>query len=310
MKWLRLWPIQLLISLILLELLIYFINPERLWKQVISVPYEKMVPWVLGCEIAYILFWAGGLGFLARRIAHLPYIELVLHGFRMQVLSIFIPGRIGDFSIIYLLRKHLAAAPSTALMLVDKAISLLVLLPIATLGLAVFLGWKQVLIFCLILGIGILSVFWLFSSRTQGLRDRVANFFLRKHVHHAKGFKTSVVGFFSYYPGLAGNLLMTSCRILLAGLSLMLILSWLGADVPYWQVILVQAVTQLATLVPITFMGIGMTESVNVILFNQIGINPAIVVAACLAGRAIQIGFYLLFVPLWLGVDKQSNEEA
>jgi uncharacterized membrane protein YbhN (UPF0104 family) len=73
---------------------------------------------------------------------------------------------------------------------------------------------------------------------------------------------------------------------------MLLALLWYGQHVSLINVILIQAVAQLATFVPLTIMGLGITEAVCVSLFKTIGVPSEIVLAVLLWSRAI----YLLFI--------------
>ena len=93
---------------------------------------------------------------------------------------------------------------------------------------------------------------------------------------------------------------------MLAGVSFQLILHWFHTPASFYHVVLIQALAQLACIVPLTIMGLGVSEAVMVTLFARIQVSPEAVLAASLYCRAIHLGFVLVLYVFWMG--KKARE--
>jgi uncharacterized protein (TIRG00374 family) len=125
---------------------------------------------------------------------------------------------------------------------------------------------------------------------------RLINKFAEKLI----GLRSELFATLKDYQGLALNLLLTCFRYLLAGISMVLLLSWFDVSVPLFDVILIQAVTQFATFVPLTTMGLGIQEAITVYLFGFYNVAADIILAVSIWGRAIFIAFIGVAYFIWL----------
>jgi uncharacterized membrane protein YbhN (UPF0104 family) len=90
-------------------------------------------------------------------------------------------------------------------------------------------------------------------------------------------------------------------------------LIWFDVEVSLFNVILIQALSQLVGYLPLTIMGIGVQEAVHVYLFKLINIAPGVILAVFLWGRAIHMLIIGVTYTCWLVLkpivssEKQAN---
>ena len=64
--------------------------------------------------------------------------------------------------------------------------------------------------------------------------------------------------------------------------------------VELWYIILVQAIAQIITMVPVTMKGFGIIEATNIFLLERMGVEGEVVLAASISGRVIHLFFMIL----------------
>jgi len=84
-----------------------------------------------------------------------------------------------------------------------------------------------------------------------------------------------------------------------------------GVSVPLLEVALVAAVVPLLTLLPLSLNGLGMAESVFVLLYVQLGVDPEVALAAAVLRRLVDLANSSLGELFWLArpEDPRKNEE-
>lgn len=300
---------RLLASGVLLASLVWYLDPAAVFAHLAGAPLALLIPWVLAYEVLVVLLWALGLSAMIVRLGGIAYGRLVRIGFTLQALTLFIPGRLGDLSLVYLLRERFGVADSSALLVMDKLITLGLSALLAVLGLALlFSPWHGLAgLGALVAGIALTA--GVFGSGARRLRAWIGQRLLRaRGGEPIAGLARSLRTVAGDPLGVTGNLLCTLARTALAGLSLTLLLSWFGSDVVWWQVVLVQALAQMVALLPVTFMGIGLVEALNVALLGRIGVEPAVVLSAMLAARAVQLALMLGVAGYVMASTARGNE--
>ncbi len=299
---------RIVVSLALLLLLVWYADPSQIATALKEAPLVLMIPWATFYEFAVVALWAWGVHRLLGHFHPVGFSRLCGLGLKLQILTLVIPGRLGDISMPLFLRRWISPRDSTIVLLIDKSITLIVITIIGSLGVVHFLGWPLALAMAGSLITGILILSLLLSERSQSLRDRVAKLLLGRFVGHAHGFRRQLLSLLHDWQGIAINLVATMARMLLAGFSLQLVLGWFGTEAPLWYIVMVQVLAQLITIVPISFMGIGVVESVNIALLGRIGIDPAVVLACALAMRALQTIIYLMLFLLLFRNDMAPSQ--
>lgn len=299
----HLW--QALFSLLILGLLIWLTDPINLLSRISGAPYGRLTGWSVIYETLVLVLWSGGVLYMLRSFGEIRYRDLLIAGARLQVLTLVFPGRTGDISMVYLLRHRFRARDSAMVLLIDKLITLLLVSLLAWVGIGFFYGRAMLLpaalVYLALIAIGV----WLLQQIPQEVDGRWRDSILAKTLHIIADMRSQSSR--KITPESLGlNFVCTILRILLSGISFTLILSWFGVEISLGYVILVQAIVQIATILPVTYMGIGLVEGINIHLLGIAGVDGAVVLAANLSARAVQILLYLLAAAILLWPKPRS----
>lgn len=209
----------------------------------------------------------------------------------VQPFSLFAPGRLGDLGVVPLLRKHYKPGALTSVVVVDKLISLFLvcaLVPSALIRVtAVGRGstWS-----CCATGFMALMVSAPFVLMNHRFRRAANRLILSRCPGLLAGFGEHLEFLFKESKlRLLANLLLTAVKIGCGGLVLLL-LSWnAGVDLTFFQAAAMVVILQVATIIPISIMGLGIAEGTLVFLFSINGFPEAAGVSICLMGRVLTI---------------------
>ena len=200
-----------------------------------------------------------------------------------QALSITVPGRIGELSMIYFYKKEkIPLGKGTAIFLLDKGMNLGFLCILGLIGLLPFVGTGD---FLKILGLlaagGIIVLFFLFSAKG---RDFLKNRLLKKYSANFQGFGNTLRSFFQTQKmALALDFLLTVIRWMLSAFILQRLFSSFGVWIPMVTILVTNSLVFLVSLVPLTVQGIGVRETAAVVLFGFQGVPTAVTASAYLS---------------------------
>ena len=195
------------------------------------------------------------------------WIKLFLMSFS---LGLVLPGRAGDLSIIYFTKeKSFDIGQSTALTIIDKLITLIIFGCIAAIGIFTLLSSEELYWGLLATGIAIIGGLSLFSSIGRTIIKRI----IGKYAEKFKGFNKTFKDLLKYHKDkIAINIFITLLRPIGNALLMIFILKAMGVEVPFTYVVLINAITLIASLIPLTPSGIGIRESIGAFLFTKIGV--------------------------------------
>jgi len=195
--------------------------------------------------------------------------------------SLFLPGKVGEFSLIYFMKQSgYKIGEASALTLMDKLISILMLLILSSYGLIIFFGMTLALI--ILSSILVLLIFGM-ALLLSTFGRRIGKKILRKYATIFKGF--SVTLFFYFRKAklmLLLNFLFTFLKWMLISSLFFLIFRSYDFNVSAFVVISVTAATVIVALIPISLSGLGIKESFAVFAYSHIGADPAIILTTYL----------------------------
>ena len=211
-----------------------------------------------------------GLKVLFDSIVKIRFLEWMKYFLITFSIGLIIPGKLGEFSIIYFLRKkNVDIGASTALTVINKLITVIIFGIVALIGFFLIFSSND-LIIALVLGLlFVLGVLFLFS--------KLGRIFVKKMIGDL--FKQVDI-FYTTFDNLCKknkdkllvSAIVTLLRPMFNGLIILLSFKAIGVDVSLMYAILVNALTIIASLVPITPNGLGIREGIGVFLFRNIGI--------------------------------------
>ena|SRR3989338_5958503 len=217
-----------------------------------------------------IIITSYGLKVLFDSIVQIKFLEWMKYFLITFSIGLIIPGKLGELSIIYFLRKkNVDIGASTALTVINKLITVIIFGIIALIGFFLIFNSNDLIIAFVLSLLFVLGVLFLFSKLGRILvKKMIGDLFKQVDV------------FYSTFDNLCKknkdklliSVIVTFLRPLFNGLIILLSFKAIGIDVSLMYAILVNALTIIASLVPITPNGLGIREGIGAFLFRNIGI--------------------------------------
>jgi len=181
-----------------------------------------------------------------------------------------LPGRAGDLSVIYFLKdKGFDIGESTALTLVDKAITLAIFSMIAFLGLFTILSSKELIYGIIAAFVLLIGCLFLFTERGKNIVKKI----IGRYAENFKGFSRTLKNLLkNHKEKIAINIIVTILRPIGNGLLIVFILKAMHYDVSLLYASLISSITLIASLTPLTPNGLGIREGVGTFLFSKLSI--------------------------------------
>lgn len=189
---------------------------------------------------------------------------------RSWAVGMIAPGKSGDLSYAHFLSGDTTnLAPGLAVAIVDKIVTFLVTSVVAIIGLGIYVGAADAAYGAAFAAAATaVALYLLLGKRPRALLG--ARFFTR-YATRFEGFGGHVRALLLERKDvLALNIGLTILRMLVISVVIALEFRALRIDVPFMDVIVVQAVTQLVSLVPVTLSGLGVRQGTAVVLFEHI----------------------------------------
>lgn len=223
----------------------------------------------------------------------------------IQPLALVVPGRLSDFGLVPFLKAHYKSGTIVSVVFVDKLVSLLMLGLLAPMVLHLATGDETLswLFSSVILVVGAISAPIVLLNKR--IRASVNRHVLKKHPALLAGFSISLEGLLTESKQkLLANFVLTAARILLNGFIIALLARNTGVVLTIPMAIAIVVSGQIASLLPISVMGIGIADGIVVLLFALNGLSEAAAVTMCLMGRIISICilvviYYWITLPVW-----------
>jgi glycosyltransferase 2 family protein len=268
-------PLKIFISVGLLVFLFYKLKTISIYETISSINLLSVVMVIL---LLFAVLIIGTLNiYILIRTMNFKVSFYKMFGYFLVSWSLgsFLPGKMGEFYILPLLKKEgIGYGQSMAFSVIDKLLTFVCLAILTLIAFFLFLPMKDVLGVI----IGIVVVLFLFllliSNKT---REIIKKYFLRRYAHKFQGFsKTLFFLFKKRKQVLILNLGLTVLKWFLSALSFFIIFKAFGAKVSLVMVFLLTASTTLLSFVPITMSGLGLRESVGVYLYSFLNVDKII----------------------------------
>ena len=205
------------------------------------------------------------------------FLRLTKYYFLSWSIGLLAPGKVGDFSLIYFLKKEdIPIGEGTVIAIIDKIVTIIVLAIITILGFLIFPFFTGVdALKIAILFVGSLLIIALFMT-TPG-RNFIKKYILRKFATKFTGFSKTFFYFLKKKKAvLSLNFLLTILRVIVTSLIYFVLFISLGQNINLFYVILINSIGTIIALIPITISGLGIREVTAVFLYSQVGINSEI----------------------------------
>lgn len=250
-------------------------------KETLTILKEVNLFWIfigIGISIFSTLITGYSLKVLFDSVKRIPFLEWMryyLIGFSMGLI---LPGRAGDFSIIYFVKeKGFDIGESTALTVIDKLITLIIFGTIAAIGVFTIFNSSQLYLglaltlFCIVGGLSLFT----------GIGRRFIRKIIGKYAEKFKGFNRTFKNLIQHHKDkIAINIIITLYRPIGNTLLMVVVLKALGiGDLSFFYLMIINAITLIVSLIPLTPNGLGIREGVGTLLFSAIGVTAEATVA-------------------------------
>lgn len=258
-----------------------------------SVPLFGMI----ACALLFGIIGGIKIWTLLRTMARVSLMRTILYFFVASSIGAFTPAALGDFSLAaFLKREHVPVHEGLAVVLVDRLVSVslyvLVFTPLTLAFLApnVVLWWLPSL-FLLFGG------FALAGNASPRLRAFVREKVVARFIPTASEFLATTSRLMRLEPlALLFNIGVGIVRCAVSGMVVWFALAAVGTRASLLPVIAATNMVAVINLIPLSFGGLGVYEGGGVLLFEQLGLSGAPVLAAFVLQRLYVIFSSLLFV--------------
>lgn len=288
--------IKLLIGLAILFSLVYKVGVKEVYATILAFKFSY---------IPIALFFIASALFLDTINYNILFSPLKIHIkfknlFRCQILGwaigLLLPSRLGEFSIIYFLRKEgIELGKGSAVVIINKLISFIVASLFAIIGFFMFFDKIQSLKLAVIIALFfVVSLFAILSNKSRTL---IRRFILRRYENKFSGFSSTFFHFIKKGKGaLFLNLLNTTLKWILTVIVTYVLFLALNTHVDFIDVLLITSIISIISLIPVTISGLGIRESSAVFLFALRGIDSVIVTSVYIMLLVIKYSSSLIII--------------
>ncbi len=306
---LRSWPkvLKYILGPLLLVILFWTIGIKQIWLLLTTIHLNYFV-------LAYLFFIlsvfmaAMNLYILFYPLQKIDPQRFLQYFFASRITSLIFPGRLGEFSISYYLKKEkINLGRGIAAVVTDKLITVSCSMVLGLIAVSIFMKGLHIKAFALYILL-MLVLFALLLSSTS--RNFIKKWILRKYSHHFAGFSATLFSYERENKNMALlNMFFTLIRMIVIALSAKAIFLSLGTEIPLLTLILVSGLETLSNSIPLTVNGLGIKQAIGIYIFSEIGVSPIITGARYLLGFFIEYSFGF-FSTLFINNDLFVEEEV
>lgn len=269
--------LRFLLGIFLLLILFSKIGFEEIFGNLLKTNiYQFLI--ILLVPILSVIFGAINMGVLLRFLRfRIRFLSLLRIYSLSWAFGLFLPGRLGELSIIPLLKnKGLDYGKGAAVSLIDKGITFFVLAFFTIFAIFIYLPKNQAINILIILSILTILLMALFITKMG--RHLIKKFTPRSITEKFYGFSEALFLFIKKGKiYLFINLVLTIIKQVILTLIVYLTFLTFGINFSFTSTLLVISAITIISLVPISISGLGIRESSAVFLFGLLGLDTVIV---------------------------------
>ena len=248
--------------------LFYKIGFDRIAESLVQLNLWAL-PLAVGLFVLFL--WLSSLGswVLLRAFSRLSFREFLSCYLPSWAIGLFLPGKLGEVSIIYYLKnRDIAVGQGTAFFVVGKTMTALALGIIASTGFFTFFSFREaVQLFLLLVVILGSCIFFLLSSFG---RNTVRKVLPQRIQERFAGFSSAFSSYFQKNRGL----LVLSLGIKLLGFSCIAV----------FKILQISTMETFSALIPISVNGLGIRQAIGIYLYSLLNVSAPIVASSQIVG--------------------------
>lgn len=269
--------LKLLFGLLILAVLLFQVKITEVYDVLLTIQPVYLIIIILLSFLA-ILIGSYNIFILSLPIDKLPKYQLFKYSFLSWSIGLFMPGKLGEFSLIYFLKKHnIGYGQGLVIGVLDKLITFILYALFAVAGIAIFFMHIQalrVLLITILIALGIVALF-LVSKRTflSSITNFIKKYILRKFSDKFKGFSKSLVDYLKNQKKIIlANSVVTLSKLIVSSLIPFFLFMAFGFKINFAYVLLIFCIMRMVALIPISINGLGTKEATAVYLYSLINI--------------------------------------
>jgi len=281
--------LKILLGLLILSALVVKVGVREIISSIKSIsPVFILI--IIFCFFLSSLLGTTKLKLMLKPIKNIPFLKLFKYYIIAWALSLFMPGRTGDLSLIYFFKKeNINYGEGSAIFLLDKITAMTVMFLFLLFGITLFFNISQSLQIIIILLL--LAFFFLIAIFTNFGRSLIKKFILRSFSKKFKGFSKLLFNYLKNQKKILSiNFVISLTKLTIQVTPIFLLLGYFNSYISLPNVITIKSITALLSLIPISFNNLGIKESVGVFLYSKLGVNPVAITSIYIY---ILIVFYL-----------------
>ena len=201
-----------------------------------------------------------------------PFWKLQRYYLTAWSLGLFVPGKLGEFSIIHYLKKYkISISEGLLVSLADKGITFVILVLISLAGIYAFMPLKIFVVVIISILTFLTLVILLFL--TPDGRSFVKLKILGKKAKAFKGFAKAIDKMFSRPRFVIMNIILTFIKWMITAVVFYIVLISFGENISILWVASIYAATIIISLIPISLSGLGVKEGAAYFLFSAAGVD-------------------------------------
>ena len=273
---------------LVLLLIVWKADLNQIYKSLTQFNFWFLIPIVI---LNFLSFFLGSLNFkiLFSPLEKIKLSNLIKYYMLSWSFGLVVPGKIGEFSLVFFLRKKegINMGKSLALSIIDKIITFGSYYFFAIIGLFLFMDVTIAIRISIILFLAvILFVTLLFYERPKEL---IKKYILKKQAKKFTGFQKTINDYLKNKKEiLLLNILITIIKIGLLALVLKLILNGFSFDASFLNILIIHSSAMLVSLIPVSISGLGVKEATIVYFLQIIGIPLEVAIGLSLINLVIR----------------------
>jgi len=277
--------LRLLVSILLISLLFYKVGFKEVYENLLIINPFYFVLMIIVFFISFLITSISIKVLLSPlKVKKLGLKKLVKYNMLTYAISRFIPGRIGDLSLVYFLKKEeIPVGKASAVVLTDKVIVFFVHFILASFGFFIFFPLTiAIRLTCISILIFVVLIFFIIWRKGRNI---VKKYILRNHSNMFAGFYKTFSNYFKHYKHLLLiNIILSIVKIFFFGLMIYLAFFAINQqiNVNILTIMIISSITNVLSLIPITISGLGVRETSAVFMFSELGVLPEFTMGAYL----------------------------
>ena len=267
-------------GLVILFALVYYVSVNNVFEAIKSINVY-LLPIIISLYVLFLVISTICVKTLLKQ--NIRFQKLFKYYSLSWVFGLLLPGKIGEFSLAFFLKREgLRLIPSFVIFFLDKFITFIFLTLVTFFGVFFFFDFRQSVYFILSTSFIIFLVFSFLNIKVFWV------LIPKKYRSHSEEFVKEYNLFFKENrKKIYLNFIFTSFKWIVNSLAIFLVFLSLGVMPNILYVLVINTITAMASLIPITINGLGIRQSLGVYLFSKIGVEPTLSLSMYLISLSI-----------------------